>query len=247
MEKGVAGVYAITCLTDGRRYIGSSRDIRKRWYRHRYRLRSGQHHIAALQLDWNEYGESAFGFGVLLTCDPGQLLAAEQAVLDLAHGAGLCYNPSTSAVAARGYKLTPDQRAAISAAQMGRTVSVETRRKIGDANRANWAQREITPEVRERMASMGRKSKGRPKPADQRRKISDAQKGREFSDEHLANLRAAKRSRPGSGTKLTVEKVREIKRRLAAGERNKDLAAEFEISAPIISNIKTGRIWRDVA
>lgn len=247
MEKGVTGVYAITCLPSGRKYIGSSENVRERFYRHRYRLRSGQHHITALQLDWNEYGEDAFEFRVVLTCKKGERFAAEQAGIDEALGGGLCYNPSPTAENARGYKLTPDQRVALSAALKGHATSAETRRKIGEANRANWADRDITPEVRQHMADMGRTGKGRPKSAEHRRKIGAAQQGRQFSEEHLANLRAGRRAGPATGTKLTVEKVREIRRRLAAGERNKDLAAEFEISASIISNIKTGSIWQDVA
>lgn len=267
METRITGVYAITCLRNGRKYVGSSRtDIRERFYRHRYRLRAGKHHIAAMQLDWNEYGEDAFEFRVILACDPAKRFAAEQAAIDEAIGAGLSYNPSPTAETARGYKLTPDQRAAMSAGLTGRTVSDETRRKIGDANRANWAEREITPEVRERMAAMGRKGKGRPTPPEVREKMSAAQKGRQFSEEHRANLSVAKKGRKRTGeeraaisrgmlghpchnAKLDEDKVREIKRRLAIGGRGigAALAAEFEISPAVISQIKTGQIWRNVA
>lgn len=46
---------------------------------------------------------------------------------------------------------------------------------------------------------------------------------------------------------LTAEKVAEIRRRSAAGERRVRLAEEFGVSAPTISAIVMGRIWKDTA
>ncbi len=45
---------------------------------------------------------------------------------------------------------------------------------------------------------------------------------------------------------LNPEKVVEIRRRLAAGEQGKRLAAEFGVSQVAISGIKTGRSWGHV-
>lgn len=46
--------------------------------------------------------------------------------------------------------------------------------------------------------------------------------------------------------KLNEEKVSQILSRLACGEMGKDLAAEFGVSAAMISTIKTGKWWRQV-
>jgi len=47
--------------------------------------------------------------------------------------------------------------------------------------------------------------------------------------------------------KLDDEKVREIRRRLAAGECRKELALAFGVSRTTIRDLATGRSWRHVA
>lgn len=47
-------------------------------------------------------------------------------------------------------------------------------------------------------------------------------------------------------TRLTVEQVREIKRRHAAGELQYRLAEEFGISAPSVSTICRGKTWKHI-
>ena len=240
MEKGVSGVYAITCLPNGRKYVGSSADIRERFFRHRYKLRSGKHHITAMQADWNEHGEDAFTFQVLrLVAEREDRFDAEQEAMDAARTVGLLYNPAPSSRTARGYRLTPGQRAAISAAQRGHLTSGETRRKIGAANRQRWAERGVTPEFRERMAAIGRAGRGKPKSAEWRQKNSEAQKGHPKSPESVAKMRAAR-------ALLTEDQAREIKRRLAAGERGNALAAEYGVSVSTVSCIKRGKLWAHV-
>ena len=46
--------------------------------------------------------------------------------------------------------------------------------------------------------------------------------------------------------RLTVDDVRVIKRRLAAGEMQKVIAAEYDVTPTTISNINTGRTWQEV-
>lgn len=265
MEKWVSGVYTVTCMPTGRRYVGSSGDIRERFFRHRYRLRHGQHHITAMQADWNEHGEAAFAFEVIsLIAGRDERFDAEQAGIDEAMAAGLCYNPSPTARTPKGYRLTPGQRGALSAALQGHATSDETRRKIGESNKANWDRREITPEIRARMAEIGRKGKGKPKSAETRARMSAAQKGRTFTDESLAKMSAAHKGfthtdearrkigaaakgHPGYTAKLTADQAREIRRRAGEGERTSALAEEFGVSAATISDIKARRSWTNLA
>jgi len=62
------------------------------------------------------------------------------------------------------------------------------------------------------------------------------------SRDQAANGRAAKGERNGHA-KLTADQVREIKRRAANGARTCDLAIEFGVGSPIISQIKSGTRW----
>lgn len=55
-----SGVYQIRNEINDCFYIGSSKDIYKRFKRHKYELNNQTHHNYHLQQDWNLYGESAF-------------------------------------------------------------------------------------------------------------------------------------------------------------------------------------------
>lgn len=65
---GTCGVYSIINIVDGRKYIGSSKDISKRLYKHTYDLNMNQHHNDRLQNAWNTYGEDSFKFKVIEEC-----------------------------------------------------------------------------------------------------------------------------------------------------------------------------------
>lgn len=68
--------------------------------------------------------------------------------------------------------------------------------------------------------------------------------------DNLADMRAKGRARGGSmpgtsnpASRLTESMVAEIRRRLAAGERQVDIAAAVGISRAAVSKIRTGRTW----
>lgn len=65
MPRKISGIYAIECLANGKRYIGSSKNIEARWAHHRATLNSGQHYNKHLQRCWVKYGEGRFQFSIL--------------------------------------------------------------------------------------------------------------------------------------------------------------------------------------
>lgn len=76
------GVYKITCLCNGKIYIGSSNDIPKRWGEHIRTLNDNKHHNIYLQKEWNIYGQEQFKFEVVKTCDEKDRFMFEQQYLD---------------------------------------------------------------------------------------------------------------------------------------------------------------------
>lgn len=59
-----------------------------------------------------------------------------------------------------------------------------------------------------------------------------------------AELRGARRLKIGA--KISPDDVRDIKRRIAAGETGISIAALYNVHKATISNIKTGKTWRDI-
>lgn len=84
MELDVSGVYKIRNTVNGRFYIGSAVNIRKRWNHHLTFLRKGKHHSRHLQCSFNKYGSEAFTVEVLevTTASRNALIEREQHYLD---------------------------------------------------------------------------------------------------------------------------------------------------------------------
>lgn len=122
---GYVGIYRITLVRDGRCYIGSTVDIRRRWGEHRKSLRAGTHHSKYMQRCYTKYGENALIFEILEICDitdmtdeqvSGLLFVREQCWFDLKTPE---FNSAPIAGSMLGFKHSEETRAKISAAKTG--------------------------------------------------------------------------------------------------------------------------------
>jgi group I intron endonuclease len=59
------GIYAIICDAENKLYIGSSKNIGRRWSEHKRELNKHIHRNEFLQLDWDCYGSDYFTFMIL--------------------------------------------------------------------------------------------------------------------------------------------------------------------------------------
>lgn len=82
MRCSTSGIYQIVNTVNGKKYIGSAVNFRKRWRLHISCLRNGTHHSKHLQAAWNKYGEEAFTFEKIMECAKEELLDYEQLCLD---------------------------------------------------------------------------------------------------------------------------------------------------------------------
>jgi group I intron endonuclease len=140
MEQGrevfVIGIYQILCVSSGRFYIGSGRNMPERWKQHRRDLVAGRHFNPFLQNAWNKHGRDAFRFVVLeVVADVANLLEREREhILTLKPAFNLTDTPQGGPVRI-GMKNTPEQNAKIARAHLGKKHTPETLRKMSEAKK----------------------------------------------------------------------------------------------------------------
>lgn len=144
----MAVIYRITNMANGKFYIGSAESFARREWQHKYALRRNEHKNPRLQAAWNKYGEEMFVFEVIEEIpEGGDQLVCEDKWLRGCVGKPECYNVNTLATAPRlGIVLSEEAKGNISEGRKGKhageahyrygkTVSEETKAKIGNAQR----------------------------------------------------------------------------------------------------------------
>lgn len=112
--RNVCGIYIIKNKESGAYYIGSSKNISHRWWKHKRRLNKNIHCNQYLQNSWNKYGEKSFEFIVVEETDLQHLIEREQWWLDKAKStSGILFN--LTFIAGGGDTLTnhPNRKAII--------------------------------------------------------------------------------------------------------------------------------------
>lgn len=161
-----SGIYRIRNTGNGKVYIGSAVNLRKRKTKHFNELSTGRHHSVKLQRAWLKHGDGNFVFEVLLICAKDHLLFYEQRAIDAFASVQGGYNVNPTAGSALGVKRSPESKERIAAAKRGKTrapFSEEWRKAISVSHigkrgclgykhteeaRANMRAREITDERR---------------------------------------------------------------------------------------------------
>lgn len=94
-----SGIYEIENIVDGKKYIGSAKNIEKRKKEHFNALKNGAHKNKHLQNAWNKYGENNFKFNLIESVEPSSLINREQHCIDLyvSYDRNLGYNIAPNA------------------------------------------------------------------------------------------------------------------------------------------------------
>lgn len=203
-----SGVYYIFNKLNGKIYIGSSINIKRRFTDHEYFLKNNKHHSILLQRAWNNhwFPEEIFEFKILEFCKKDRLvlLEREQFWLDLTQcfNPNLGYNISPTAGSPLGFKKSEATKLRHSLAIKGIKRSAETRAKMSASRKGV----KIHSEESKLKISLAGKNRS-PISEETRLKLSKTSKGRKLSENAKANMRLAAKKRGVS------EKTREALRK----------------------------------
>lgn len=233
-----SGIYAITNIVNGNRYIGSSANISQRWSGHKRALCKNTHHSRHLQNAWNKYGADSFEFSVIEYCETNQLLDREQFYIDSEKPT---YNVCLLAGSCLGVRHTEAARAHMSEAQKGNTKALGCKRSEETLEKMRTAAKNkppISDETRQRMSESQKGNTngigntnwlGHKHSEETKLKMSKAQAGHITTEETRRKIGESKKGNKNClGRELTEETRRKIgeagKGRVASDETRRKMS-----------------------
>lgn len=242
-----AGVYQIRNTETGKRYVGSSVYLQKRWWTHLRDLNLGTHHCEHLQRSWKKRGGEGFVFEPLLYCLPAQAVWYEQQLIDALLPE---FNTCQTAGSCLGIKLTAEHKAKIGNAHRGMKRTEQTKANISKGQKGRKLSAEQIQKMKEWAARPENSRARKPLSAEHREAIRQGSLRKVMTPEHLAKLEQARR-RPasdekkakisqalrGRNAKVTEDQVREIRKARVDKVPFKTLVLRYGISQASLSDI----------
>jgi len=261
----ISGIYLIINKVNGKMYVGSAMNCKRRWSEHKTALNKNKHckhGKCYLQHAWILYGAENFKFVIFENEIPTEdLLLWEQAVLDFyeSYNPDKGYNNVKFAGSNRGWKPSQETLIRMSKAQKGKLFSLETRTRMSESQKNKPL---ITEETRVKLSETHKGEKhwnyGKTVPDDVCEKISNSVKGEKHnnygkiaSPEKLINM---SKGRTGKYTgeqnprsKLKIPQVIEIKTLLIEDKlTQREIAKIFAVGTTTIYNIARGKNWKHI-
>lgn len=202
----VMGIYYIENSVNGKRYIGSSVDIKRRLAGHLNNLRKGKHVNVVLTRAWEKYGESAFTTGI---CEEvsvhSDLMAREQVWINRCGD----YNLAPSAGSTLGFKQSEEFKVKQSARVRGKGNPMfgKSRPDVAEMMRRIHTGRTLSEDHKAKCSASLRGRSVGPMPDEVKAKIGSANRGKVRTEEHRQNMSMSQQKRPAISD-LTREKLR---------------------------------------
>jgi hypothetical protein len=258
----LGGVYEIVNKINGKRYVGSSSCIRRRWSTHRSLLHNGKHYNAHIQRAYDKYGERNFLFRVIVYADVEEYIRIEN--LLLASG-DYEYNIAKDAVKpALGLKLqfSDEHKRNLSEAKSGekhhlygKTLPKEWRENISKGRTG----KHHTKETRQKMSRNHADASGENNPMygrhhseEVKQRLSECHTGMKHSEESKRKMSLAQRGENSPSAILNKEQVLLIRKMAKEAEFDKgDKMAfcrfwgkKFNVSCVTIKKVVNNYTWK---
>lgn len=240
--KNESGIYKITCIPNGKIYIGSAVRLPKRKNSHFETLSKGIHKNRHLQNAFIKYGIEKFTFEVIeIVHEKEKLIHCEQIWINKTR----CYYNNTgfnicpiagSTLGVKHSKETKEKRSVLNIGNkfnLGKKASHETRKKMSNAHKGNKYSvgRVLSKQTRDKISAS---NKGRISPTlgmvysdESRRKMSEKRMGIKLSMETREKMRIAKTGVIMSDeTKHKLSKIRTGEKNPFFGRKHSDETKE---------------------
>ena len=210
MKKKVAnwtkGVYCIENIANGKKYVGHSRYMGKRFNQHKGLLANGKHHNTHLQRAWNKYGCDNFRFSVLEIIDDDIEVKEQQwmdrlMVTDDRFGYNIAPKANKSAQ-------SEETKLKISKTKTGVPMTEETKKKLSKAKKGKPLK--FTDEGRKRHRQALKNRKDWNHSSETKEKISKNRKGKpawnkglKMSESQKESIRQARLAKPNPRCPVT--------------------------------------------
>lgn len=229
--KTISGIYKITNIENNKFYVGSSCNIKQRWYAHLSMLRRDKHHNKHLQNAFNKYGEPSFKFEVLEEAPPERLLVEEAQVIRETRVTEreIGYNKALTTLSPmKGRKHSLETIEKCRKASTGRKHSVETKRKISQAHKGKKISLETRNKMSDAKKGIAPKCAFSPPTKAGRRRISE-----------FAKTRTGHKN---SNSRLTAKQIIDMRKDFEIQElTNVAIAEKYKVSLSTIKRIKYGK------
>lgn len=178
------GIYTIKNKVNGKIYVGSSNNIKRRWKQHRERIEKGEHSNEHLVSAWNKYGENSFEFSVIEECKKDILIEREQHWMDFykAMDREFGYNKTKAQPFSH---FSEETREKMSKAKKGRKLSERTKKLIGKAVTGHALSDEAKRKIGEKVTAA---QTGRKHSEETRKKMKESRNKRVYTEEEKAEL-----------------------------------------------------------
>lgn len=197
-------LYMIINVINGRFYIGSTLDYKRRFNEHKRALLARNHHSKYLQRAWDKYGDKSFKFVLLQTCLKDEMLDMEQSLLDDRLPA---YNMNKKVDSRLGRKMSKEARLKMSVLKKGKSsprkgvkLSEEARKKLSDSHKEQipWHKGKTGVYSAETRIKMGVHNIGRPAWGNGIKGSVPWNKGIKTSEDVKMKQREAAKARPSN-------------------------------------------------